>query len=231
MENRVIPIFPLPMVQFPGALTPLHIFEPRYRKLLKDVMEGDKIFGIIYRNEETTTDSERLPEGSVGCSVEVAVVHALPDGRSNILCVGVTRYRLLNYIEGEPYFQAEVEFFDDDPVFDDLTTHTERAKRLFRRLLTANRKLKDETERESGEGPDLPDDDQSLSFIVTAYIVDIEARKKQDLLELTDTAQRLRQVNEILEKLAKDYEYRAAIYQLTRTNGHGGSLPKPRDEG
>ncbi|HKC87575.1 MAG TPA: LON peptidase substrate-binding domain-containing protein, partial [Blastocatellia bacterium] len=48
-SHRVIPIFPLPVVQFPNAITPLHIFEPRYRKLLKDVMEKDKTFGVIYR--------------------------------------------------------------------------------------------------------------------------------------------------------------------------------------
>ena len=48
-SHRAIPIFPLPVVQFPNAITPLHIFEPRYRKMLKDVMEKDKTFGIIYR--------------------------------------------------------------------------------------------------------------------------------------------------------------------------------------
>src|SRR5215813_11102741 len=105
--NRIIPIFPLPVVQFPNAITPLQIFEPRYRKMLKDVMERDKTFGIIYRpsadENELLVGSERLPLGSVGCTVEVAVVQELPDGRSNILCVGVSRYRLLGYLEGEPY--------------------------------------------------------------------------------------------------------------------------------
>ncbi|MBO0859558.1 MAG: LON peptidase substrate-binding domain-containing protein, partial [Chloracidobacterium sp.] len=48
-SRHVIPIFPLPLVQFPNAITPLHIFEPRYRKMLKDVMEKDKTFGVIYR--------------------------------------------------------------------------------------------------------------------------------------------------------------------------------------
>jgi hypothetical protein len=66
MMKRVIPIFPLPIVQFPGALTPLHIFEPRYRQMLKDVMGGDRIFGIIYRSNETTSESERLPAGCIG---------------------------------------------------------------------------------------------------------------------------------------------------------------------
>src|SRR5262245_64435546 len=105
LTNKVIPIFPLPVVQFPTAITPLHIFEPRDRKMLKDVMEKDKTFGIIYRPSaeegEPRPVSDRLPLGSVGCAVEVAVVHELPDGRSNILCVGGARFRLLQYIDGD----------------------------------------------------------------------------------------------------------------------------------
>src|SRR5215510_12007920 len=68
--NRIIPIFPLPVVQFPTAITPLYIFEPRYRKMLRDVMEKDKTFGIIYRSsaEEGAPrlESDLIPLGSVG---------------------------------------------------------------------------------------------------------------------------------------------------------------------
>jgi ATP-dependent Lon protease len=223
--TRVIPIFPLAHVQFPGALTPLHIFEPRYRKLLKDVMDRDKVFGIIYRDEEMPVETERLPLGSVGCTVEVAVVQGMPDGRSNILCVGERRYHLLNYVEGEPYLQAEVELFDDEPVSEDLSSEMEQAKNLFQRWLIANRKLKDDSDRESGEVPELPDDAQALSFIVSAYL-EIEAKAKQRLLELTDTETRLRQVNDILKKLTDEYERRAATHQVARTNGHCGKVPK-----
>src|SRR5262249_42319348 len=111
-SHRVIPIFPLPVVQFPNAVTPLPIFDPRYRKMLKDEMDKDKTFGVIYRPpmEESAPPpiSDRVPLGSVGCAVDVAVVQELPDGRSYILCVGGARFRLLQYIEGEEYLQAEV---------------------------------------------------------------------------------------------------------------------------
>jgi Lon protease-like protein len=157
--------------------------------------------------------------------VEVAVVQELPDGRSNILCVGGTRYRLLNYVEGEPYFKAEVEFFDDEPTFKDLSAQTAAAKNLFQRVLAASRKLKGESDREAGEMPDLPGEAQALSFIVMAYL-DIEAAEKQRLLELTDTAERLRQVIAILKRLTDDYERRAVIHQMAKSNGHGGTLPK-----
>ena len=87
--NRIIPIFPLPVVQFPTAITPLYIFEPRYRKMLKDVMGKNKTFGVIYRPSAEEGGpapiSDRVPLGKVGCAVEVAAVQETPDGRSNIL--------------------------------------------------------------------------------------------------------------------------------------------------
>jgi Lon protease-like protein len=225
MDNRVIPIFPLSLVQFPNAITPLHIFEPRYRQLLKDVMEGDKTFGILYRNDELMLESELLPPGSIGCSVEVAVVQELPDGRSNLLCVGISRFRLLAYVEGQPYQQAEVEFFEDEPTFDDLSADADRAKGLFMRLLRASRRLKGEQDEDAESAPDLPDDPQSVSFIVSAYL-DIENSQKQDLLELTDTRERLNEVSELLARLADTSEKQALMHHLAKKNGHGGKLPK-----
>ncbi len=227
-KTRIIPIFPLSIVQFPNAITPLHIFEPRYRKLIKDVMETDKTFGIVYRpsfgEDEVVPQPDIVPLGSVGCTVEVAIIQELPDGRSNILCIGGQRYRLLNYVEGEPYLQAEVEFFEDEPTFDDLSFEAERAKTAFLRLLAANRKVKEESERDE-EIPELPNDPQSLSFIVTAYL-DIEPNEKQDLLEMTDTLDRLQHVRGIIEDLADEYEQRAIIYHIAKNNGHGGKLPE-----
>jgi Lon protease-like protein len=229
LANRVIPIFPLSIVQFPLAITPLYIFEPRYRKMLKDVMETNKTFGIVFRpslsEDEATFESDTVPLGSVGCTVEVAIVQELPDGRSNILCIGGSRYRLLSYVEGEPYLQGEVELFEDEPTFDDLSVESERAKNAFRRLLAANRLIKEETEVGDEEFPELPNDPQSLSFIITAYL-DIEAAEKQELLELINTGERLRRVCGMIEKLADEYEQRAIIHHIAKKNGHGGKLPE-----
>lgn len=222
--NPVIPIFPLALVQFPGALTPLHIFENRYRKMIKDVMQTDKTFGIIYRQEDAMLDAERVLPGSVGCTVEVAVVQGLPDGRSNILCVGMSRFRLLEYVEGETYLQAEVEYFDDDPSLDDLEGECAVAKALFERLLQANRRLRSEIERDSGETPELPTDPQALSLVLIAYL-DIDPSEKQEYLEMTDTSLRLRRIMRTLEKLTEETEHRAVIHQLAKKNGHGGKPP------
>ena len=220
-STPVIPIFPLPLVQFPGALTPLHIFEPRYRQLLRDVTEGDKTFGISLRAEHVAS---RPPLGSVGCTVEIAVVQQLPDGRANILCVGGQRYRLVDYIEGGEYLRAEIELFDDEPNFDDLSDDVRRAKLLFERLIKATRKLHEEADRGEAETPDLPDDPTVLSFIIAAHL-DLENDEKQQLLELTDTGQRLHRVNELLREQATNTERRAVAHRISKSNGHGGKLP------
>src|SRR5205807_1315981 len=86
---RELPIFPLPIVLFPGAPQPLHIFEPRYRELLADCLAADRRFGIAYVPAEYPPGSEPLPRaGDVGCVALIQNTQGLPDGRSNILTVG-----------------------------------------------------------------------------------------------------------------------------------------------
>ena len=76
-----LPIFPLSVVLFPGTPLPLHIFEPRYRKMLADCLAGDRRFGITPAGKDDV-----MPEpGTVGCIAEVRVNQELPDGRSNVI--------------------------------------------------------------------------------------------------------------------------------------------------
>jgi len=224
LNQRILPIFPLPLVQFPGAVTPLHIFEERYRKMLRDVMLIDKTFGITYRGDESDAGTVAPPVGSVGCSVEVITLQAMPDGRANILCAGGTRYRTLDYLEGEPYFQAEVEFFNDHLTDEDLTLETARASTLFKRIIAANKKLKGASAIEELDLPELPDDAQSLSFIIAASL-DLKPEEKQELLEMIVTADRLSRLTTLLDQLVIAYEHRARIHQISQHNGHGGELP------
>ena len=112
---KQLPLFPLPLVLMPNEVLPLHIFEPRYRQMLKDIELRKNLFGItLFEQEGTILD--RPKPGTVGCAAEVRETSTLPDGRSNILAAGVIRYRLVDYVEtGDPYFVGEVEFFEDDP--------------------------------------------------------------------------------------------------------------------
>src|SRR6185369_1534988 len=107
---RHLPLFPLPLVLLPNEVLPLHIFEPRYRQMLQDVQNDRGFFGVSYF-EPTNEAAERPPAESIGCVAEIRDIQGLPDGRSNVVTVGVTRYRLLDYIEsGDPYLVGDVVF-------------------------------------------------------------------------------------------------------------------------
>jgi ATP-dependent Lon protease len=220
--NRVLPLFPLPLVQFPGALTPLHIFEPRYRKMLRDVLLSDKTFGIIYQKQPQTASS---PETEVGCSVEVVDSSLLPDGRSNILCRGIRRFRIDHYLEGEPYLRAQVAFFDDEASTGDLSEQVTRVSELLVRVVELSQRLGEALPGVDTSSIELPDEAELLSSIVCSCI-NVEAEQKQDLLELLDTARRLEIAGGWLETMVTDYEKRIFAKEVAGKNGHHGPVSR-----
>ena len=120
-RRRRIPLFPLPgVVLLPETTLPLHVFEPRYREMLKDALEGEGVLGIQLLVPGGVPDPAGRPEiFPVGCAGKVVEHEPLPDGRSNILLRGLFRYR----IEGEvssnkPYRVAEVTPLSVEPLPD-----------------------------------------------------------------------------------------------------------------
>jgi Lon protease-like protein len=213
---RRIPLFPLPLVLFPGAPLPLHVFEPRYRRLLADCVAGDGRFGIVFRPEGVP--ERELPPGHVGCVARVESSEALPDGRSNILVVGERRFAIERMIVGEAeYHEAMVSDFDDEEsVGASLAPRAERVRDLFRRVGRAARTLADERE----SLPDLPDEPGPLSFAV-ASLIDLAAPRRQRLLASRSPAWRLRELEQILGEALGGLEERAAVHARSKANGHG----------
>jgi len=80
-------------VLLPGAVLPLHVFEPRYRALLRDCLAGEREFGLPYL--APGAEEEALPAGHVGCVARIEQVEPLPDGRSNLVVIGGERFVLL----------------------------------------------------------------------------------------------------------------------------------------
>ena len=126
-----IPLFPLQDVMlFPGVARPLHIFEPRYREMLRDAMEGDRIIGMVmlqpgYEDEYYG----RPPIYSVGCAGRLGIVEELSDGRFNIVLHGLTKFRVLSEDSSRAYRLAEVEAVPDtmsDDERDALRRHRDR---------------------------------------------------------------------------------------------------------
>lgn len=214
-----LPLFPLPVVLFPGVPLPLHIFEPRYRQMLLDIQMSNNLFGLAYF-DPSTSEAEAPPAGHVGCVAEVTETQTFPDGRSNILTLGVIRYRLESYVDrGDPYLVAQVSYFEDDE--EDETILAATAKEVaetFTRIAQAVRTINDER----ASLPDISDTEpQRLSFLVAAAM-EIEADVKQELLELRSTSERLDRLRAMLNIAVKGYEERARIHELAKSNGHGG---------
>jgi len=214
-----LPLFPLPVVLFPGVPLPLHIFEPRYRQMLLDIRVSNNLFGLAYF-DSTLSTNEVPPAGSVGCVAEVTETQTLPDGRSNVLTLGVIRYRIESYVDrGDPYLVAQVNFFEDDQ--EDASTLSGPAKEVadtFTRIAQAVRTINDER----AALPDISDTEpQRLSFLVSAAM-EIDAEIKQELLELRLTSERLERLRGMLMIAVKGYEERARIHELAKGNGHSG---------
>jgi ATP-dependent Lon protease len=214
-----LPLFPLPVVLFPGVPMPLHIFEERYRRMLADVRLTNNLFGLSFF-DDAENESERPPTGHVGCAAEVVEVQPLEGGRSNILTVGVVRYRLESYVEsGEPYLVGRVEFFEDEEEDKDLLARRAReVTEVFARIAQAVRTLNDDR----AALPDLPEaEPERLSFLVAAAM-EMDNEIKQELLELRSGSERLARISRLLSQVVNGYEERARMHKLAKGNGHAG---------
>lgn len=213
-----LPIFPLPIVLLPGELLPLHVFEPRYRQMLKDVATNKNMFGVSFFNPGAFLIDKPAPD-SIGCVAEVREVQTMPDGRSNIMTFGVIRYRLLDYVEaGEPYLVGDLEFFEDEEEDKDtLNPLTNEVFELFTRIAQAAHKLSGER----GGAPEIAQTDaQTLSFLVAAAF-NLEPNLKYKMLETRSTVERLTKMREILSQATAKMEESAETQRVAKTNGHG----------
>ena len=105
-----LPLFPLPgVVLLPGTLLPLHIFEPRYRAMVSDALEGDRMIGMVLLKPGWEQASEPTPIYPIGGAGEIVESEDLEGGRYNILLEGRFRYRILDEAAGSPYRLARVE--------------------------------------------------------------------------------------------------------------------------
>lgn len=109
-----VPLFPLPgAILFPRSQLPLHIFEPRYREMVRDVIDGAGRIGMI--QPLRLDDDNQAPLYAVGCVGDVVGVEELGDGRFNIVLLGTNRFRLVreSHLDA-PYRCGEVDIEDFD---------------------------------------------------------------------------------------------------------------------
>src|ERR1700722_12172639 len=149
-----MPMFPLGTVLFPHAPLPLHVFEPRYRTLTRNVMRDDGEFGVVLieRGSEVGGGDTRFDIGTVA---RVVRAQELPDGGFALATVGIRRIRVVQWLPDEPYPRAEVVELDDRSVAS--AAPDDDAVRARARALTALAEVFALYRRVDPRVPDLPE--------------------------------------------------------------------------
>ncbi|KAK6939417.1 Lon protease, N-terminal domain [Dillenia turbinata] len=187
-----LPLFPLPLVLFPGAILPLQIFEFRYRMMMHTLLQTDLRFGVIYSDAFTG-------RSDVGCVGEVVKHERLVDDRFFLICKGQERFRVTKLVRTKPYLVAAVNWLEDRPSGDgeeDLESLASEVESHMKDVIRLSNRLNGKPEKEA---QDLRRNlfPTPFSFFVGSTF-EGAPREQQALLELEDTAARLKREREIL---------------------------------
>jgi Lon protease-like protein len=182
MDNIIgileLPLFPLNTVLFPRQVLPLHIFEERYRLMIRHCLADDTFFGVVLirQGQEVEGPSEPYEVGTVARIIEST---HLPDGTMNIVSVGLERFRIRRLIHDQPYLRAEVETFPMPEPADtaDLAGLTAQVRQRVVRYIeliaeAAGLRIQVDT---------VPDAPQQVGYLA-AVAMQIDNREKQRLL-------------------------------------------------
>jgi len=209
---EVIPLFPLPsVVLFPRMPLPLHVFEPRYRAMVRDAVRGSRLIGMALLRGDWQQDYDGRPEifaeGTVG---ELAHVEELPDGRFDIVLRGLRQFRIREELPARaPYREALVAW--REPSHDPLPAGARAAVagRVLRYLERLGRPTPENQLLESGI-----DDETFVNFL--AQHLDLDALERQGLLEAATLAERARRLGDVLQ------------FRLEELRSHGTGRPGGR---
>ena len=205
LSVRELPLFPLPeVVLFPNEVLPLHIFESRYRIMLKSVLESDSLFGVV------KWDPVSKSMANVGCCAHIIKHQTSEDGRSNIITIGQQRFQILEITRKTPYYSAVVSWIDDnnitslqnlDILRDSVIEALNDVVNLTSKLTNSQKILPDK----------LPNNPLELSFWIGAHLGGPVSDEQQRLLEERDTYIRLQREFEMLDHTRKQLAARTAL--------------------
>lgn len=188
--SETLPLFPLGTVLYPGLVLPLHIFEKRYRALVRNLLDGSRPqqFGVIAIREGRETGVDGISAlHEIGCIATLRQVEEYEDGRYDLVTVGTRRFRLTDLDDSQPYLQGQVDLLADD-------SGDEAAADLAARAVQSA--FRDYLEALAERGmtrvslPELPAEPVLLSYLIAAGMV-VDLPDKQALLAEPDALRRL----------------------------------------
>jgi Lon protease-like protein len=205
-SGLLLPLFPLQVVLFPGALLPLHIFEDRYKEMVGEAIQEQSEFGVLLATDQGLA--------SIGCTAVVEkVLQRYPDGRLDILTRGRRRFELLLVNEERTFLRGSVEFLSEEQGPTD-------SEDCMKAITGYNycRELSSETPLSPGA-----EENPALSFLLAEPVTDLGFR--QGILAAHSEAERIKQLAEFFPKyLARELHVQKVKTAAPR-NGHGKMGP------
>ena len=205
LSVRELPLFPLPeVVLFPNEVLPLHIFESRYRTMLKSVLETDSLFGVVKWDPNTKSMA------NVGCCAHIIKHQTADDGRSNIITMGQQRFQILEIVRSTPFYSGIVSWIDDENSqnLQDLDSLRDSVIQALNDVVNLTSKL---TNSQKILPDKLPNNPMELSFWIGAHLGGPVSDEQQRLLEERDTYIRLQREYEMLDHTRKQLAARTAL--------------------
>jgi Lon protease-like protein len=204
VTERELPLFPLgQVVLFPGMVLPLHVFEERYRAMIGTCQVTDGLFGVLLIRSGREVGGPAETE-KVGCTARISRLDRLPDGRMYLLATGESRFRLLDptILRPEGYLVGRSGIVDEEDVADVPATLVEQVALRLRRYREALTRLRSDQGRAEPEepAPNVAEMDPAALSFHAAGVLYVHTRERQALLELDDTARRLRRISRILKR-------------------------------
>ena len=194
MTATATAMFPLGTVLFPHAPLALHVFEERYRTLMRDCLAGDRSFGVVLidRGHEVGGGDHRTDLGTVA---EIVRAEETPDGRWALVAVGVRRILVTRWLEDAPYPRADVIDVDEPPFPDSARPLLVAAERSVRRSLALRAEL---DEPAAPLGVQLSQDPAAATWEL-ASLAPLGALDRQRLLSVDDPGARLAELTALTD--------------------------------
>ncbi len=211
--TEFIPLFPLPLVVFPDEPLPLHIFEERYKDLIRyclgeeNDLAGTRPFGI------SLTENQSIRP--IGCEVKVdRILKRFPDGKLDIVVVGMRRYEMVSTRTEKSYPEIEVRYFSDTTGKTN-TQKRERAIAMHVRLV----------ELAKGRPPQMNYPDGLHTSYLLAHQAGLDVPQRQNLLEMRSEESRLDYLIQYYERIIPTLSERTEVKERIKANGYVRSFP------
>jgi Lon protease-like protein len=196
-----MPLFPLDTVLFPFASVRLHVFEDRYRQMVRDCLALDRPFGIVLIRRGPSASGASEPY-LVGTAARIQKVHTYDDGRMDIHVLGDRRFRIRAFDDSQSYLVGQVEPVIEHSIHEDAKSDwlINRARDTFESYIQQKFARQDFSVQVV-----FPPDPLSLSFTIANFL-EMENLEKQRMLETTDTLERMSDLLPILQSQLLDLE-------------------------